>query len=222
MGERHLSVKNGSGEFLRPLFQRREASFERAEGALHVAEASEGRGRAQPLAVVEGGDAGDDAAGGDVVARGALGREHHVVADFEVTGDARLTGEDDAAADARAAGEPHLRAEEGVLADRARVADLDEVVDLGAARDARLADRGAVDGRARPYLDIVFDDDAARLRNLQPASLLVLRVPEAVGADDGVVVYGHAGADDGALAQSHSRVYDRAFANRHAAVDGHV
>src|SRR5215212_8403934 len=128
MGERHLSVKNGSGEFLRPLFQRREASFERAEGALHVAEAAEGGGRAQPIAVVEGGDAGDDAASGDVVARGALGGEHHVVTDFEVSGDAGLPGEDDAAADARAARQAHLRAEERVLADRAGVAYLDEII----------------------------------------------------------------------------------------------
>ena len=86
------------------------------------------------------------------------------------------------------------------------MADLYDVVNFSAARDARLADRGAVNGRARAYLNIIFNHDAPGLRNLQPAPLLVLRVAEAVRADDGVVVHDDARAQTRALAQTDAGV----------------
>ena len=105
-------MSRGFPVFGEKFFEGSEAVLQRAERALHLPEAAEGRGRAEPFAVVEGGDAGEDFPGGDVVARGALGGEHHVVADGEVAGDADLSGEDDAAADVRASGQAHLRADE--------------------------------------------------------------------------------------------------------------
>src|SRR2546423_1116454 len=92
-------------------FENRESLSERAQRALHLAEASEGRCRAQPVAVVEGGYAGEDFARGHVVARRALGREHNVVANLQVPGDADLPGEYDAASDVRTSGEADLRAQ---------------------------------------------------------------------------------------------------------------
>ena len=66
----------------------------------------------------------------------------------------------------RAAGDADLRGEQHVASERDAVRDLDEIVDLGAGADARLADGGTIDRRVRADLDVVFDDDAADLRNL--------------------------------------------------------
>ena len=47
------------------------------------------------------------------------------------------------------------------------VADLDQVVDLGAFADHGVADGAAVDRGAGPDLDVILDDDAPDLRDLE-------------------------------------------------------
>ena len=103
--------------------------------------------------------------------------------------DAGLPGHHHVVVDRRAAGDADLRREQHVAADLHAVRDLHEVVDLGAGRDARLADRRTIDRRVRADLDVVFDDDAADLRNLQVRAVRPAREAEAVAADHGAVVH---------------------------------
>ncbi len=63
-----------------------------------------------------------------------------------------------------------------VLADAHVVRDLDQVVELDAVADHGVVERAAVDRRVGADLDVVADDDAAGLRDLDPAAgLLVAR-----------------------------------------------
>ena len=89
-----------------------------------------------------------------------------------------------------------------VLADRDRVADLHQVVELGAAPDARLAERRAVDRGERADLDVVLDHHDPHLRELVVAALGVAREAEAVGPDHGAVLHHHAAAEPAALAHA--------------------
>src|SRR5436305_10206411 len=82
--------------------------------------------------------------------------------------DAHLAGENDPLADNRAACKTGLRAYQCIVAHRARMPDLDEVIDLGGPLDTRLADRGTIDSTIGTDFDIVLDNDASRLRYLQP------------------------------------------------------
>ena len=75
------------------------------------------------------------------------------------------------------------------------MADLDQIVDLRAAFDSALADRGAVDRGVSADLDIVFQDDAADLRDLDPAFFRILRVTEPIRAERSVVVDDAVAAD---------------------------
>ena len=80
-------------------------------------------------------------------------------------------------------------------ADDAVVPDLDLVVELDVVLDHRVVDGAAVDRRVRADLDVGADDDAAHLRDLDPAPAL-LGHAEAVGADDRAAVHDRARADD--------------------------
>ena len=87
-----------------------------------------------------------------------------------------LAAEDGSVFDHARAGDAGLRCDDDVLADDAVVADVDEVVDLRAAADAGLAECAAVDGGVGADLDVVFDDEAALLREDEVlAGLAVLR-----------------------------------------------
>ena len=74
------------------------------------------------------------------------------------------------------------------------VRDLHEVVDLRAGADHRVVDAPAVDRRVRADLDVVLDDAAADVRNLQMLAV-ALHVAEAVGPDPRAGVNRHAVAD---------------------------
>ena len=102
---------------------------------------------------------------------------------------------------------------------RHAVRHLDEVVDLGAGADPRLAHRRTIDRRVRADLDVVFDRDAADLRNLVVRAVGAPREAEAVAADDRAVLDDHAVADADALAHRDARVQDAVVADHGLAAD---
>src|SRR5205814_6519500 len=102
-----------------------------------------------------------------------------------MAGHPHLTGKHDIVFENRAAGDAHLCGEKHAAADGDTVRDLYEVVDLGPFTDARLADRWPVDGRIRTDLDVVFDDDAGVLRDLEVRAVGLLHEAEPVAADHG-------------------------------------
>ena len=77
--------------------------------------------------------------------------------------------------------------------------DVHQIVDLGAGTDPRLTDGGPVDRRVRADLDIVFDRDAAVLRDLEMRAVGLLRKTVSVASDDDAVVEGDAVAEDDAF-----------------------
>src|SRR6185503_21010784 len=93
------------------------------------------------------------------------------------------------------------------------VTHLHQVVDLGALADHGIADGAAVDRRAGADLDVVLNDDATDLRNLQ-VPLGAHDVPEAILADVA------AGMNDHAIADEAVRD-DGARADRAVAADPH-
>src|SRR5262249_46850553 len=98
-----------------------------------------------------------------------------------------------------------------MTANRDIVADLYQVVDLGPLADDGVAGAAAVDGGAGADLDIVLDDDAADLRDLE-MSRRSHHEAETVLAD------ADAGMDDHAVADE--RVHERgAGADRRVAAD---
>src|SRR5665213_841492 len=65
-----------------------------------------------------------------------------------------------------AAAQSRLRDDDAVAADYAIVTDLTEVIDLGAFADHGVANAAPIDPRSRTDLDIVVNDDTAKLRHL--------------------------------------------------------
>jgi hypothetical protein len=88
-----------------------------------------------------------------------------------------------------------LRGEQHVLAEHDAVAHLDEVIELRPGLDPRLADGRPIDGRVGANLDIVFDHDRARLRNLLMRSIGARRKPVAIAAHHRAVLDDHPRAD---------------------------
>src|SRR5258706_10004482 len=127
-------------------------------------------------------------------------------------GEARLPGHDDVIAEDRGAGDADLGDEQAVFADADVVSDLDEVVDLGPFTDDRFAERGTVDGRAGPDLDVVVEADDADLRDLvMPAGVRGETI--AVGAEDRSAVDDAAPADLRAVVDRRVRVDGGAVAD---------
>ncbi len=145
--------------------------------------------------------AGVDAGLGDRLGDQRPRRDHDVVGDAEVAGDAGLPADHAARTDAGAAGDPGTTRHDGVLAHAHVVRDLNEVVELDAVADHGVVERAAVDRGVGADLDVVADDDAAGLRDLDPGAGALAREAEAVGADD------HARVQDAVLAD-HAVVID--------------
>ena len=100
--------------------------------------------------------------------------------------------------------------------------DLHEVVDLRAGLDARLPHRRPVDRGVGADLDVVFDDDAADLRDLLVRAVGVAREAEAVAADHRAVLHDHAVAELHALADRHARMQDAVVADAGVRTDDDV
>src|SRR6185437_2253611 len=146
----------------------------------------------------------------------------------------------------RAAGYSHLRHQYAVTADADVMADLDQVVDLAALANDRVANGAAVDGGTGADFDIVLNNDAADLRDLQMAAAahheaeavlpdLAARMDDDAIADQRVADDGSradravapdphlssdhcGGADDGAAADLGARPDHRARLDRDAAL----
>src|SRR6202030_4236197 len=69
--------------------------------------------------------------------------------------------------DGQVAREPDLGRKQAMPANGHIVTDLDLIVDFGPLADDGVAQAAAVDGRARPDLDVVLDQHPAGLRNLE-------------------------------------------------------
>src|SRR5207245_879760 len=105
----------------------------------------------------------------------------------------------------RRAGDANLADQQVVRTDAAVVGDHHKVVDLRPQADARGLEGAAVDGGAGADLDVIADLDAAQLRHLDVASL-VLAIAEAIGAEDGVSVDDDAVAEHAALVEDSLRI----------------
>src|SRR3974390_80433 len=84
---------------------------------------------------------------------------------------------------------------------RGAVAHLREVVDLHTARDARLADTGAVNARVRLDFHVALYDSRTRLRDLLPM-IAVARKTETVRPHNGAVLQNHIVAELAILAHN--------------------
>ena len=96
----------------------------------------------------------------------------------------------------RASGNPDLRGQQRVPSDVHAMPDLNEIIDFGACANSRLADGRAIDRRVRADLDVIFDHDDARLRNLLMGAVGPPHEAIAVAADDRAVLHHDAVADD--------------------------
>ena len=99
----------------------------------------------------------------DVVHDARLRGERDPVADAEVSSDAGLARNRHVRPDLRGTGDAHLCHDDRMIADVHVVGDLHEVVDLRALADDRRSERGPVDGRVGPDLDVVLDLDLTDL-----------------------------------------------------------
>ena len=113
-----------------------------------------------------------------------LPRQDRAVPDHGVIRDADLPGERDPFSEPGRAGDSRLRAKNRVLPDLHVVSDHHEVVDLGPPAHDRLSQRGAVDRRVGPHLNLVLEARDADLGNLA-VTLPVPDISEAVRADHG-------------------------------------
>src|SRR5205814_2525375 len=109
--------------------------------------------------------------------------------------------------------------EKNAAANGDTVRDLHEVVDLGPFTDARLAHRRSVDGRIRTDLDVVFDDDAGVLRDLEVRAVGLLHETEPVAADHGAVLHDNAIAEHHPFANRRVGIQNAVLTNRGARAD---
>ena len=98
------------------------------------------------------------------------------------------------------------------------MADLNEAVDLRSAFDTRLSHRCPVDGRVGPDLDVVLDDDAARLRYLKPLAVFRFREAEPIAANGRIIVNDAVAADLAILADRNAGMNGRAAADGRAGI----
>ena len=80
---------------------------------------------------------------------------------------ADLTGQHHAVFQYHAASEANLSGDHAIASDAAIVCDHDQIIELAAFPNHRVAQCAAIDRGTRADLDIVLDDDAAQLGNLE-------------------------------------------------------
>src|SRR5882672_734986 len=127
-------------------------------------------------------------------------RDDDAVGDLDVPHYARGAADGAVPADAGAPRDPREGGDGGMRPDAHVVRDLDLVVELDAVLDHGVVQRAPVDGGVRADFDVVADDDASGLRDLDPAPALG-RDAEAVRADH------RSGVDHRALSDHRARVH---------------
>ncbi len=181
-------------------FQLGDALFKGAYSIGHRIQMAQSGEVAQPVVVGHEGHGAGVAAGlVDRLGDQRAGRDMHAVGERQVAEDDRAAAHRAAGADFRAAGDADAAGHRGMCADPHVVADLDLVVELHAILDHRVVERAAVDGRVGADLDIVADEYAASLGDLDPG-LPILREAEAIGADHRARMHARARADPTSLA----------------------
>src|SRR6266540_691986 len=127
-------------------------------------------------------EAHDAALRRDVLGDAALGRHHRSFADVKMIPNPNLPGHDHVIVQRRGTGNTYLSSQDVVPADRTVVGDHDLVVDLRAGPDPRGPKRAAIDCRAGPDLDVVFNLDPAELWHFHVLAALKA-IAKSVSAD---------------------------------------
>jgi len=152
----------------------------------------------------------------------ALGVNHGIVVNGEMTGNAHLSRKKDSFPQNGRSGESCLGADDVVFADHAGVTDLHQAIDLGAAADARLADRGAIDRGEGLNLDVVFDDGDAALDDFLVGAVRAFGKAEAIAPNHDAVLERYAMADATEFANDRMRVRQKIVADMRVVIDHHV
>ena len=126
------------------------------------------RGRLQPVAVGNGGIAGDALPGIDRVRNAGLRRRDHALADPQMSGDADLAGQHDVVLDRRCCRRCRPARRSSTRSPTVTPCAICTRLSILVPRaDARLADRRTIDGGIGADLDVVFDDHVGVLRDLE-------------------------------------------------------
>jgi len=176
----------------------------------------------QPGTIVEGRRSGEHFPSRHIVGDAGLRGQYHSIAQRAVSCDSGLPCQDGIVAHDRRAGKAGLRAYQGVFPNFGAMTDLDQVVDLGAVGNFRGSDGGPVDAGIGLNIDMAPDVHRSRLRNLPPASVLVLGKAEAVGADDSAVLERDMVAQGAVFADHGVGVGKEEIADRNAGVEHHM
>lgn len=110
--------------------------------------------------------------------------------------DADLAPDHDSIPDYRAAGDAHLGAENAISSESNIVCDVYEIIENGPCADNRVSCRATIYRAVCTDLDVVTDDNAAKLRNAQGAIRRRYEA-KALSANADTRGYSHAGAQNG-------------------------
>lgn len=109
--------------------------------------------------------------------------EHHSFANAGMLANPDLPAEYRSILNDDAAGKARLGCDDDVFTNLAIVSDVNQVVDLRSAPDSGLIEGAPIDGRIRPNLHIIFNDQSSNLRKLLVmARLAIPHVTEAIAA----------------------------------------
>src|SRR6185437_2884042 len=121
-------------------------------------------------------------AGGNVAEHAGLRRKPRSRADRVMARHADLPEQHAPVLHPHRSGNSNLRHDQTQTPDAHIVRNLYEIIDLGPGADDRVVDAATVDRRVRADLDVVFDDAAADVRNLDVLTV-ALHVAESVGPE---------------------------------------
>lgn len=126
-------------------------------------------------------------------------RSDSSITNFAVSRNADLSGQDYVTADFGRTRKPDLSAQKRPLPNFRAVSNLHQIIDLRTATDFRRSNARSVDASVRLNLNLILDDDRARLNNFVPAPFFVLRESEAIATDDDSILQKHVIPDSTAL-----------------------
>src|SRR4051812_42986307 len=122
-----------------------------------------------------------------------------------MTGKPGLSARHDKIAEPRAARDPDLPRQDAAAADRDIMPDLDQIIDHRSRTDHRVVPGAAVDRRVGADIDIIADDDAPELRDLDR--------PVRIGSE------AEPGLTDAHAGMQHDTGADQAMAQRYIGAD---